>query len=164
MKKKTPPPKEALVPHCFICETSGDEGQPQYAIITLTIDYVTKLLARYRWFTQFQKTDTDLELMEYGDDHVEFYDQEPDIGGHASLDLHSYDLDTDTMTLIDKSFIPLAPNYVVKPDPEVRLAYTRVVINAAHVYWIAALKNAGGEFETRTISHKDLTAWLKSQL
>lgn len=161
---KSRPPKEATVPHCFICETSGDEGQPQYAIITLTIDYVAKLLARHRWFTQLKKTDLDLELIEYGDDHVAFYDREPDdIGGHVSLDLHSYDLDLETVTLIDKSFIPLAPNYIVKPDPKVRLAYTRVVINDAHVYWTAALKGCGGEFETRTIPYKDLTEWLKAQ-
>lgn len=143
------------------CETSGDEGLPQYAVITLTAPVIERLLMLHEKLTellQHQHTLSEMRYMECGD--VVYYDRLHEFPPESILDLHSYSVDLERQELFRMDFTPIA-EHVKLPRSAVRISSEYLCIGTASVYWLAVPKHVDGEIETRTISIEDLKNLLK---
>ncbi len=150
----------------YFVETSGGEGLPQYAIVSLNLSYVKRLLKRFEQFKTYEGQDDLIELFEFRDTRVDFYDDIPDaLCGDDDFDQIAYDfIERRNVTSPEYTLIPESIK-IPEDDRELtkRMSYERVIVNNAHVYWIGCLKDNGNEFETRTIAIDDLITWVKAR-
>jgi hypothetical protein len=148
---KKPAVKTAKKPkHIWLlCGTTvnGNSG-PDYAIICMTVQYVAKLIARHGLTNAMHRTDPALEACEYQDSEPEFYDKLPDSIDPEIPDMfHSMELGDDGKFAFTE-YQPLPDDFVLPNGSTSRIAYRRLVMTPTHLYWVGALKDVSGEFET----------------
>ena len=129
-----------------LCTTSGEEGDPQYAVITLTIALIRWILTRMELATVLKAADGQFYGLTYFECSADYFDRNPS----------NADEDQDTQS---GDFVTLlrAP----RGAQAISTAADTIVITNDTVCWHASHKHSGGEFETDTLHIDVLREYLR---
>ena len=126
-----------------LCTTSGSDGDPQYAVIQLTVSMIKWLLSRLLLVKVLKTDDPQCYALTYFNYNANYYDKNPS-PSRDDEDIQSGD------------FVILARAPRATP---IRTMADTVVITEDTVHWCAAHKHSGGEFETDTITAEQLAEY-----
>ena len=126
-----------------LCTTSGNDGDPQYAVIQLTVSTVKWLLAQMLIVKVLKAADPQCYALTYFNYNADYYDKNP-----------SPERDDEDLQSGDFVILARAPR-----TQTTRTMADTVVITESTVHWCAAHKHDGGEFETDTITAEQLAEY-----
>ena len=126
-----------------LCTTSGSDGDPQYAVIQLTVATINWLLSQLLMVALLKAADPQCYSLTYFNYNADYYDKNP------SRAPEDEEIESGDFVILSR-----APR--AKP---IRTMADTVVITEGSVHWCAAHKHSGGEFETDTITKEQLLTY-----
>ncbi len=145
----------------LLCETSGAEGLPQYAVISLTAAKIRSILSQHAAFMALKIVLSEAEmlrLLNCGD--VAYYDAVRELPTKSAIELADYRIRLEKPELFELDFTPISNN-VSLPKKQAKMGTEYLCLYSHCVCWLGVCKHVDGEVETRTIAISDLKALLK---
>lgn len=139
----------------MVCDTSGDEGLPQYAVITLNAVGIDTILRRHAAVLGFCAENPNVQEVVFLGGSVKFYDKEPQYAARFEINLPDYGLELRRQDLFDMEFVVLNEDAQILESPA-HISSDYHVISATSIVWRGAVKSTGDEVESRLLYVEDL--------